>query len=228
MFGLGSSAANAAPPLPANVPAPHPKLPPRESAPPGASPALPGGADATATGDDADDASPVEKQVSTGPAGNGLVFEIWSARNSNPATGSKLLGRCVVTGVTASGGLTPSTEHFFWFDQTVAWKRTSYFLKVVSQDARSEIVPANTQRTDRFNNLIKCNTTPQAVPGSGQWRVTTGGVNAANLVKGASTLFGYWKVDGKCAPIVPLDGWLDLDPVGESYTAKSWGTPPPR
>jgi hypothetical protein len=175
-------------------------------------------------------AAPVtnEKQVSTGPMGHGLGFEIWSKRSTD--AGSRLLGRFVVTGTTAATaqGMKASHEHFFWFDAADAWNRSrSIFLKQVSTDVRAETPPPQTRASNVYKNDVGCNGTSKAAPTTGQWKVITGGTNPATLIQTPSSLFGYWRSSERCQAIAPgPDGWIDLVPVAETFTAKSWGTPP--
>jgi hypothetical protein len=216
--------------------APRPPIPddPARPRPPANPPANPTGAPAEGgaiggggAGDGGADGIRVP-QVSTGPNDYGLVFEIWTQRNTDPGTGAKRVGQLVVTGATAATGMQPNTEHFFWFDATAAWNRAArgLYLKLTVSDARGVTRPVGTVQAEAFNNRIRCIMGSTATPAAGQWKVLAAGTNPASLVKGASSLFGYWRSSQKCTAIAPgPDGWIDLLPVTEAFTAKSWGTP---
>jgi hypothetical protein len=216
----------------ANVPPPNNGRPPAGAAPANANGNANAGAQPNgAVGGDADDGGDDfgfarMPQVTTGPNGFGIALEIWTQRKT--VAPSKLVGRVVVTGEVAATGMLANTEHFFWFDAGAAWNRAApLYLKQVSTDVRGERAPAGVVSVQRFNNLIGCKTLAKPAPAAGQWRVVTGGANPANLVKDGSTLYGYWKVSTRCAPISPgPDGWMDLSPVSENFLAVSYGTPP--
>lgn len=215
--------------------APQPPIPddPARPRPPANPPANPTGApaDGGALGGGGDDdfgrGGTERPQVSTGTNDHGLVFEIWTERHTDRARGSKLVGQLVVTGATAATGMQPNTEHFFWFERAAAWNRAGgLYLKLTVSDARGVTRPAGTVQADTFNNRIRCIMGTTATPAAGQWKVLAAGANPASLVKGASSLFGYWRSSQKCLAIAPgPDGWIDLLPVSEAFTAKSWGTP---
>lgn len=231
LFGV-SSAAAITPPVPPRPPAnanaqppdrPVPVQPPADSA---AGAAANSNRPGLVENDAVDDPPSNVKQVSTGPQGYGLGFEIWSKRSVGGD--SKLVGRLVVTGTTVATGMEPSHEHFFWFDGSYAWNRSGpLFLKQVSTDVRQETPPPQTRASNVYKNDVGCNAAAKATPTTGQWKVITGGTNPATLILSPNALFGYWRSSTRCASIAPgADGWIDLVPVTETFTAKSWGTPP--